>query len=94
MGYLINIVLFLFFLVLIDENIKRMVKIKNYYIRGVILLICILIHFCFLVVIPSFFNKEGRERLAQADFWSFHFDFLMAAINGSFVNSKITKQNK
>lgn len=88
MELLVNIALFFIVLVAINENLKYMVRIKNYYLRGVILFLCWPIHFVFYMLVPAIYYKERRKRLGDYDFWDFQLCVFISAVNGEFVKSK------
>ena len=88
MELLVNAVLFFIVILVIKQNIKYMVRIKTYYLRGIVLFLCWPVHFVFCVFIPAIFYKERRKRLTDYDFQLCVF---IAAVNGEFLNSTKNK---
>lgn len=85
MEFLVNLSWFFIVLVAIDKSLKYIVRIKNYYIRGVLLFWCWPIRFVFYVLLPAIYYNERRGRLLKYDFWDLQICIFIAAVNGEFA---------
>ena len=68
---------------------KHIVRIRNDYIRGLLLFLVFPVSVFFGLILPAILHADRRHRLAEPDFWAMMWDIFWLAFEGGLVGVPI-----